>query len=671
MKRILTLLVAAGVSMAALADNSKYVDLFMGTAGDHGQVTPAAQLPLGLASVCPDSNPAWHGGYDYEVPAISGISVTRISGTGGNGTGGNLRIRPAAADYALEIVKGTEKAVPGYYETLLNNGVSVRLTATSNTALERYSYPKDAPKVMSVDFNSAMDPRRSKCSWHSAGANAFEGWCMTSTVGNAGAYTLWFRIESSEPFEISDSTSTTAAVRFAGNVKDVEIRVSLSPIDGKTAAEEMALCSGRSFDSVRKDAARAWSEVLSKVDVKGSTDEQRILFYTSLYRMYLSPLYATSHDGRYLGTDGQVHDCDGWTYYSGWSMWDTYRTKFPMYSLLDPDRMSDMCRSLVSLYCTGKRNWATLSECVPTVRTEHSQVILLDAWRKGVRGFDMSLAFPGMEKEYSDGLVPKSRQGLTRNAPDQKMETIYDLWAMSGIAGIIGNGAAAGKYGDEASDLFEKTWKKEFMTITDKFAQMKGNGMYQGTRWQYRWAMPVYADRMKEWVGEETLADQLSEFFERHLFNQGNEPDIQTPFMFNLFGHPERTDSLVHALLTDDTMVHLYGGNAEYPEPFVGRAFQDKVDGYALEMDEDDGTMSAWYMFCQMGFYPVCVGTDTYEMFTPLFSKVVLHLKDHDVTIRRKCGEAASEKVTVDGKPLDSWTITHSQLTGARKIVFE
>ena len=209
------------------------------------------------------------------------------------------------------------------------------------------------------------------------------------------------------------------------------------------------------------------------------------------------------------------------------------------------------------------------------------------------------------------------------------------------------------------------------MTVTPEFEQMKGNGLYQGTRWQYRWAMPIYADKMIEWVGQEQLADELGTFFSRHLFNQGNEPDIQTPFMFNLFGHPERTDSLVHALLTDETMIHRYGGNAEYPEPFVGRAFRDRPDGYAPEMDEDDGTMSAWYLFSQMGLYPICLGTDRYELFTPLFSRIILHLKDHDVTFIRNCEPASAKKVIVDGEPLPDFAISHSKLVNAKEIIWE
>lgn len=670
MKKIALILTTVLLCTAAGADNTKYVNMFMGTAGDHGQVAPAAQVPFGLASVCPDSTTPSHAGYDYDVPSISGISATRLSGVGGNGTGGNLSIRPARNGEPLEIVKGTEKAGPGFYGAGLSNGVKVLLTATKDIALERYLFPEGAEKVLYMDFDSAIDHRRSECGYSIIDANNIQGWVKTSTVCNAGVYKLYFHMRASEPFEVLQSDGTTALLGFAPGVKGVEVRIALSPIDEQTASEELALCTG-TFKDVAKAAREAWRKVLSRVDVEGSTEEQKALFYTSMYRVFLSPIDATSPDGRYRGTDGQIHRTHHWTYYSEWSMWDTFRTKFPMLCLLAPHEMRDMCRSLVSLYQTGKKNWATMEECVPTVRTEHSQITLLDAWCKGIRGFRMADAFPGMEQEYEAGLVPGSKQGLTRNAPDQKMETVYDLWAMGQIAGWIGNDEARQKYAAESEKLFEQTWKKEFMTITDNFAQMKGNGMYQGTRWQYRWAMPLYAGRMIEWKGSGVLADELSEFFDRHLFNQGNEPDIHTPFMFNVFGHHERTDAIVHALLTDEKMVHIYGGNAEFPEPFVGRAFRNSLDGYAPEMDEDDGTMSAWYMFCQMGFYPLCVGTDRYELFTPLFEKVTLHLGGHDVVLRRKCAEASASRVVVDGEPLDGFSISHYQLVEAREIVFE
>ena len=170
-RRFFAAVAALLLSYAASGDNSKYVNMFLGTAGDHGQVAPAAQLPFGLVSVCPDCVPPQHAGYDYEVTAVSGISVTRMSGTGGAGTGGNLRVRPALPDAPLDIVKGTEKAHPGYYETRFANGVMARLTATHNVAFERYEFPRNAEKVLYVDFNSGIDTHRSECGYNVVDGN--------------------------------------------------------------------------------------------------------------------------------------------------------------------------------------------------------------------------------------------------------------------------------------------------------------------------------------------------------------------------------------------------------------------------------------------------------------------------------------------------------------------
>ena len=164
MSRRIILLIASLLSgFGAMADNSRYVNLFMGTAGDHGQVSPAAQLPFGLASVGPDCQTRTHSGYDFDDPVIRGFSVTRVSGVGGDGAGGNLRIFPARPGQALSIVKGTEKAVPGYYETALDDGARVRLTATLHCAAEQYRFGPEAERVLHVDFNSAIDPHRSAC----------------------------------------------------------------------------------------------------------------------------------------------------------------------------------------------------------------------------------------------------------------------------------------------------------------------------------------------------------------------------------------------------------------------------------------------------------------------------------------------------------------------------
>ncbi len=213
-KRIAAFWAGLVLCFSCCSDNSHYVNLFMGTAGDHGQVSPAAQVPFGLASVCPDSKVPSHAGYDFEVPEISGISVTRVSGVGGNGAGGNLRILPASQGTAVFIVKGTEKAIPGYYETRLDNGVEVRLTATNHCALEQYLFPKGATPTLFVDFDSAIDHRRSQCAYKILDSNDIEGWVVSSTVCNGGAYKLYFRLHTDVPFTVSACDEKTAQLQF-------------------------------------------------------------------------------------------------------------------------------------------------------------------------------------------------------------------------------------------------------------------------------------------------------------------------------------------------------------------------------------------------------------------------------------------------------------------------
>ena len=156
MKRILSLLmVVCAVSLSA--QNTKYVNLFMGTSGDNGQLAPGATVPFGVVCVCPDSDPRTHAGYNYEVTKVTGISINRLSGVGCSGGGGNIRIRPLHPSEELHIDKQTEKAVPGYYATSFTNGIHTELTATNLMAVERYIYPENIPAALWIDFSSCFE----------------------------------------------------------------------------------------------------------------------------------------------------------------------------------------------------------------------------------------------------------------------------------------------------------------------------------------------------------------------------------------------------------------------------------------------------------------------------------------------------------------------------------
>lgn len=647
----------------SVAQNTKYVNLFIGTSGDNGQVAPGAAAPFGMVCVCPDNDPRSHAGYDYAVTKVSGISVNRLSGVGCSGGGGNLRIRPVAPSQELHIKKSREKATPGYYSTAFTNGIKTELTATNAMAVERYKFPRSLSAALWVDFASTFEDVAT-CHYKRISETCIEGYVQAKNVCGHGRYKLYFSLNTSHPFQLEEQKETTACLTFGKKVRSVEVRIGLSALSSELASWECARWEKMDFEDVKSRTADQWEKQLSAIDVKGGKKDDRVIFYTSLYRTYLSPADVSSPDGAYLGTDGKVYISEDFRYYSNWSLWDTFRTKFPLLVLTEPAKMRDMATSLIHLYATGKKDWSTGFESTPTVRTEHAVILLLDAYRKGITNLDFRKGYAGMKQEM---------ERLPMRSPDQKMESAYDLWAMARIAEIIGEKADSEQYRQRSVSLFEETWKKEFMNVTPAFEVMKNNGLYQGTRWQYRWAAPQYIDKMIEWVGQDSLRSQLTYFFDHHLYNQGNEPDIHVPYLFNRLGAPEKTQQIVRSLMTEP-MIHKYGGNSEFKTPYLGKAFKNAPEGYSPEMDEDDGTMSAWYVFGAMGFYPLLVGDEYYDLTSPLFDRVLLRLANGNVltiqTEGRKKKDAPIKSIHFNGKKIDDYRISHNELIKGGELIY-
>ena len=647
----------------SVAQNTKYVNLFIGTSGDNGQVAPGAAAPFGMVCVCPDNDPRSHAGYDYAVTKVSGISVNRLSGVGCSGGGGNLRIRPVAPSQELHIKKSREKATPGYYSTAFTNGIKTELTATNAMAVERYKFPRSLSAALWIDFASTFEDVAT-CHYKRISETCIEGYVQAKNVCGHRCYKLYFSLNTSQPFQLEEQKETTACLTFGKKVRSVEVRIGLSALSSELASWECARWEKMDFEDVKSRTADQWEKQLSAIDVKGGKKDDRVIFYTSLYRTYLSPADVSSPDGAYLGTDGKVYISEDFRYYSNWSLWDTFRTKFPLLVLTEPAKMRDMATSLIHLYATGKKDWSTGFESTPTVRTEHAVILLLDAYRKGITNLDFRKGYAGMKQEM---------ERLPMRSPDQKMESAYDLWAMAKIAEIIGEKADSEQYRQRSVSLFEETWKKEFMNVTPAFEVMKNNGLYQGTRWQYRWAAPQYIDKMIEWVGQDSLRLQLTYFFDHHLYNQGNEPDIHVPYLFNRLGAPEKTQQIVRSLMTEP-MIHKYGGNSEFKTPYLGKAFKNAPEGYSPEMDEDDGTMSAWYVFGAMGFYPLLVGDEYYDLTSPLFDRVLLRLTNGNVltiqTEGRKKKDAPIKSIHFNGKKIADYRISHNELIKGGELIY-
>ena len=655
-------------------DVLRSVNLFLGTADDYGQLAPGATVPFGQVQVCPDSRPRQHAGYDYEVPTISGISVNRLSGVGGSGCGGNVSLLPDGTGRDVRILKTTEQATPGFYGAMLSNGVRLQLTATGRMAVERYAYPQGIDPVLVLNTRASFE-KVHQSSFRLLGDRQGQGLVVSSNTCGRGRYHLYYKLFTDQPFQADTLGGGLVRLRFNRGTADergefpVEVRIVVSTgLEAPLAAVKAESVWASSFQQIRDEAARQWAEVLGRVEVKGGGYNERTLFYTSLYRVFHSPFQVTGEGfSSYLGTDGRPHDATDGAYYSSWSLWDTYRTKFPMILLLQPERSRDIMNSLAQLYLTGKKDWSTDHECVPTVRTEHAIATLLDALRKGIVG-------PNMLRPAYPGMVAEARR-LSLKSPDQVLEAASDFWALGQLAGELGMKGDALKWQQRGEALFDSIWPKEFMNIDDTYTKMRGNGLYQGTRWQYRWGAPMFLDRMIRLRGQKTLAAELNRFFDEELYNQGNEPDIHVPFLFGRLGQPLRTGQVVQPLM-QDSVTHRYGGNDAYPEPFRGWAFRNATRGYAPEMDEDDGTMSAWYCFAALGLYPTIVGEGVYDLFSPLFDEAVLKMDEAGrtrVVIRtsgRRTPRQQLRRVTWNGQPLPNFQISHTKLARGGQLTF-
>ena len=645
------------------------VNLYIGTADDYGQMTPGATVPYSQIQVCPDSKPRQHPGYDFEVPAISGFSINRLSGVGGSGCGGNVSLMPDATGKDVRLLKHTEQASPGYYSVQLSNGVWFTATADRRMAVERFSFPDPSKAVLLLNPRSAFD-KIFAAYFEQKTPSMGQGFAECANTCGRGHYHLHYRLYTSTPFVLDTIADGRKRLTFPElSAKYVEVRVVVST----GLAEELDKMPEQAvwrtdFLTMVERAQRQWERLLSTVDVEGGTEDQQTIFYTSLYRTFHSPFQVTDRMmTHYLGTDGKTHEVKDWTYYNSWSLWDTYRTKFPLITLLDAGHSSDIMQSLSQLYITGKKDWSTDKECVPTVRTEHAIATLLDAYRQDINIPSLRDAYPGMVAEV---------KRLSLKSPDQCLEASGDFWSLGQLASELGMKEDAARWTKRGEEIFDSIWPREFQNIDETYTKMKGNGLYQGTRWQYRWGAPMYLPRMIQLVGKQKLGEQLQTFFSEELYNQGNEPDIHVPFLFGRLGMPQKTAGIVRSLATE-SITHRYGGNDAYPTPFVGCAFINQPRGYCPEMDEDDGAMSAWYVFASIGMYPLVVGEAVYELFPPLFDKVTLHLgtdRQTTVTIRKEgqwsMVNGQCKRVTWNGKALPNFQISVKELKKGGELVF-
>lgn len=641
------------------------VDPLVGTQGDHGQLTPAVSVPFGLVQLGPDTQPGNHMGYDYADGLLRGFSHTRSVGVGCGGGGGDLLVR---VDYAGDetrpapIDKTSEVATPGRYRLRYGrDGIEAEMAATNAAGIARFTLPRAGRVVVTLDAMHSY-AKRIDARWDSTQAGALRGALQGGTVCDEGAYRLWFASalrHNGRPLDDQASPDAQQRLRFVLEVAagdTVELRSAFSTVDGDSAARVLARELGtQSLEDVQAATRQAWSQALARIEIEGGDAQRRALFYTSLFHALQSPSRIDDVDGRYRAADGVVRQVErGHHRYSGWAVWDNYRTQLPLLALIDPQRSADIAASLAELYAIGKPQWSTRTEPFITVRTEHAGIALLDFLRKGVGGVDAKALLPRMAADSAS---------LQRTTPDQIIEAAYDDWAVWQLAKDLGQDRIARDFEQRALS-YRPMWLQVFRDIAPDFDTVRARGLYQGTLWQYRWAGVFDLDWLRgQALGPARFDAQLRQFFDENRYNMTNQPDIQVPAMYALTTTPARGQALVERLLTQP-IDHAYANEGNRKTSWHGRSFALEPMGFADGMDDDAGCMSAWYVWNSLGLYPLVLGQPRYVVSAvPAFPRVRLHPQPgRTLTIERQGGGTSVKAVEIDGKAMPLPWIDHAAL---------
>jgi predicted alpha-1,2-mannosidase len=680
MKNLLTVFAALFLSTGnhCFAQSKNYASLvnpFIGTGG-HGHTYPGASMPFGMMQLSPDTRlEGWDGcgGYHYSDSLIYGFSHTHLSGTGIPDYC-DILLMPFTGDvkwnnkeYASPFSHKNEKAHAGYYEVLLNkHNIKAAITTSTRAGMHQYSFPagttegkvlidlKHRDEVLESSLELVNDyevrgMRRSK-SWASNQVVYFylkfdqpisnaEGWLKhppSSHVKTTSFSNLPIGL-------VLDGKDVKAAYTFDLMGKnEVNVKVGISGVSMDNAHMNLDTeIPGWDFNAVKTNAENAWNTELSKIEVTGGTKDEQTVFYTALYHASLNPNIYTDVNGEYRGTDKQIHKANGFTNYTVFSLWDTYRALHPLMNMINKKRSNDWINTFLVQYKFGGMLpvWELSANETFCMIGYHSIPVIADAFAKGINGFDKIFALKAMT-DYAEsnrfGLTAYQAKGFISNDDDHEsasktMEYAYDDWCIAQFAKSIGDDSTYKKYMQRSlyyRNLFDPSTghirgKVQGFWYSPFKAGEVNNFFTEGNSWHYSFAVPQDISGLaKLYGGKEKFATKADELFTTKeklsgrdqadvtgligQYAQGNEPSHHMAYLFNYVGKPWRTQELVSKI------------NKEF--------YLNSPDG--LIGNEDCGQMSAWYIFSAMGFYPVTPASGIYTLGTPVFDEVKLHLEN-------------------------------------------
>ncbi len=631
--------VTPAAAAAAAADPASLVNPFLGTSNG-GNTFPGAALPFGMVSWSPDTASRPPGGnYAYSDSTITGFSLNHISGPG-CGAMGDIPVLPTVGKVeggATQTFRHeNESASAGQYSVTLGNGVRTELTATARSGMARFTFPSTAQANLLFELNAdkATNLHFTKVSSTEVSGSLDAGLFCAS----APSYTAYFDMVFDRPMTGSSSFDGGAAVTFdtsANQVVQAKVGLSYVSVAGATA-NRVAENAGWDFTGTRNAAHNAWNSVLGRVSVTGGTEDQQKVFYTSLYHSLLHPNLLSDSDSRYWGFDHQVHTVSGGqkAQYGTYSGWDIYRTQAQLEALVAPQQAGDSAQSLVNDYAQAGflPKWSLNSAETQVMNGDPGPAIIADYYAFGARNFDTAGAKNAMIKQGttanpirmgldwqtkygflpSDVTYPKDFYGSAATL----LEYSAQDFAISAFAGALGDTTAQHQFANRAQD-----WKNIFNRGSGFIQPKQANGSWkpgfdprssdqfvEGSSWQYTGAVPHNIRGLADAMGGnaklvtylDTVLADLHGTDGSHA-DLGNEPSLELPWEYDYVGQPWKTQKVVRQIQ-----------NQLWPN-----------DPARWGVGNDDlGTMSAWYVFSAMGFYPETPGTSDLALNTPLFSTV-------------------------------------------------
>ncbi|WP_316744612.1 GH92 family glycosyl hydrolase [Pedobacter antarcticus] len=706
-----------------------------------GATTPYGMVQVSPNTITGGDNGS---GYSDEHTSIEGFAFTQMSGVGWYGDLGNFLVMPTVgklrtsagtaedpeSGYRSAYDKSSERAEAGYYSVRLAEGnIKAEATAAQRSGMLRFTFPEKQQARIQIDLARRVGGTSTLQYVKVVNDNTIEGWMKCTPEGGGwgngagkGDYTVYFYAQFSKPLkkfgfwsaDIPDDwkrkLEDVTSVRYQKRIADAQILTGINEKQGKhlgfftefdtNPGDQVILRSGISFVSIegarnnlnadikhwdfdeQRNAARTvWNKSLSKIKIKGGTDQEKRVFYTAMYHTQIDPRIFSDADGKYTGGDGEIHQAKGFTKRTIFSGWDVFRSQMPLQTVINPSLVSDMLNSLITLADEKQEDylerWEFLNAYSGCMIGSPAVSLMTDAYMKGIRNFNVNrgyqLAVSTVEKN-GNGERGFSTQGA---GISNTLENAYAEWCVSELARDLNKTGDQQKY-LKRSGSYKNIWDAEHSWFRPKKddgsweawpaeGRMKQSyGAMESSPYQQGWFVPHDIDGMIKLMGgrEKTLAD-LTSFFENvpedmmwnDYYNHANEPVHHVPFLFNRLGTPWLTQKWTRAICS--------------------RAYHNAVTG--LVGNEDVGQMSAWYVLAASGFHPITPGSSRYELTSPVFNQVDIQLdsayaKGSEFSIIANGNSPENiyiQSATLNGKPHLKSYIDHKDIMAGGKLILQ